>query len=240
MSGAVAAVVVAIRGGQSLRAAVEAVSWADQRVVFDPGRRVDCTAAGEPVVSTPTLDGAARLSWILLLAENERVPPGTVAAVRSAVGGPEAVWRIGREIRTLGVRFRPRSAAVRLAPAGSRVTLTPGLGLALEPPPASGLERPRRLRARLRVHGPASLAEAVDELTAEARMLAALLAQGGASPDVSRIAGTSVAASIGILTARADRPAGMGRWITGVLHGYRNVLAWTTLWEQRRGGVEVR
>lgn len=241
MSGGVAAVVVAIRGGQALRAALDAVSWADERVVLDPGGQVDAATAGATVVrTTPALPGSVRAPWVLLLAENERVSPATVTAVRAAVTGSRIAWRIGREIRTLGFRLRPRGAAIRLAPAGARVTLTRGLGLALAPPPESRLRRAPRLPDRLRVQGPASLAEAMEGLTAEARLLAALLGQRGARPAVPRIAEAAMAASIDILAARAKRPAGLGRWIAGVLHGYRTVLAWTMLWEQSRGRVEVR
>jgi len=235
----VAAIVVATHGGGALAEALRSVSWADQRLVLDPTGQLDGRRLGAGVVTGGRLELREDISRVLLLGERERLAEDAAATVRAAAAGPVEAWRMRRELCILGLRLVLPGAPVRLAPRGAELAITPGLDLAL----ASEALRARRLprlKTRLRIEAAGTLNEAMEMLTAEARAMAALLAATGARAGGARLAWTAAVAAATVLLARGERRCGIGRFVAAVLRGYRNVVAWTMLWEQSHGRVEVR
>ena len=138
--------------------------------------------------------------------------------------GPAAL-RPRLELDTLGVRFVLPAAPVRLAPRmGSRLSVDRSCVPALAAPHPT-----RSLDAAIRVHRGDTVADAFDLLQGEATLLSLLLAQ----PGRRGLPASPLAALSRVLRARADRRAGLARWVAAVFAGYRVVLAQARCWEWR-------
>jgi hypothetical protein len=234
----VAAIVLASRGGPRLEAALASVAWASERIVLDPAGRVEghplppgVRRGGEPV-------DAASAPWLLLLEEHELVPPALAATIVETVGapGPFAAYRIGQEVRAFGTVFHPHGAPVRLVRrAGARLRLCRGLALELRPPRGDA----GRLRGRLLVRGAESLAAAVDDIDADATVLAALLARRRVAPRLWHLVFPPLAAAARAFAARGSWRGVDRRWTLTVLGGYRTLVAYAKLWEMRRAEVSA-
>jgi hypothetical protein len=238
MTAPLCAVVLAARGGAALGAALDAVAWATQRAVLDPAGAVRPPELPAGVPLGRRLDELGRLGtapWLLLLAEGEAPAPSFAEAVAGAAAAGPAALRPRLELDALHVRFAVPAAPVRVAPRpGTRIILDRGgmPGLAA-PYPA------RRLDATIRLRGGDSVADAFEALQADGRVLSAMLAQLG---DGVRRGGRLAmpAAALGrVLRARADRPAGLARWVAAVFAGYRVVLAQAQWWEWRHAQPAV-
>jgi hypothetical protein len=227
----VAAVVLGSRGGARLARALESVAWARERVVLDPGRRLAAEPLPAGVVRVPGAELPATLAapWLLLVDEGERVPADLAREIASATtAGAPSAWRIPAELAALGVRVRPRGAAVRLARRpGVRLRFAPGLHAEVEGPAPSG-----RLPIALERAGPPTLAEAVAELDADAATLAALLHARAVRPRLHHLVLPPLAATLRHLRLRGDG-AWWARWAVAVLAGYRALVAYAKLWELR-------
>jgi hypothetical protein len=229
--GAVSALVLASRGGARLARALASVAWADERLVWDPARRLapgDVPAGARVEHGEPAPSG----DWVLLLVEDEVVPPALAAAVGAAVGPPDAgtAFGIRRELHALGATLHLRGAPVRLA---RRDAARPTLGPGLLPRLAGPAGARRTLAPALEVHAAASLAEIVQDLDADGAALAALLDRARRRPRLGHLVGPPLAAAVPVLTGRAAGRVGWVRWMLAVLVGYRTLLAWAKLWERR-------
>jgi hypothetical protein len=229
----VCAVVLGSRGGGRLARALASVAWAGERVVLDPANRLAAeeVPAGVRRERGPRPADVTRAPWLLLLDEDETVPPALAAAVAEAIRAEAScpAYRIAQEVHALGARLRPRRDSVRLARRdGARLALGRGLAPALS---ASGT--PGQLTGALEKEGAASLGEAVDDLDAYAGMLAALLDDAGARPGIRTSVMAFLAASGRVLWARGTAPRCWSRWSLALLAGYRAMVAYAKLWELR-------
>ena len=227
------AVVLGSRGGGRLARALASVAWAGERVVLDPANRlaVEELPAGVRRQRGRRPADVTRAPWLLLLDEDETVPPALAAAVAEAIraGASCAAYRVAQEVNALGARLRPRRDSVRLARRdGARLTLGRGLVPALS---ASGT--PGKLPGALEKAGAASLGEAVDDLDAHASMLAALLDDAGARPGICLSVMAFLLAGGRMLSARGPAPRRWSRWSLALLAGYRCIVAYAKLWELR-------
>ncbi|HEV7734427.1 MAG TPA: hypothetical protein VGR62_19800 [Candidatus Binatia bacterium] len=231
----VAVVVVASRGDAKLERTLAAVAWADERVVLDPLGRVEVgrlPAGVEHVLSVAALATVGRAPWVMLLREDEILPPEMRDAVAAAmaVGEPR---RVRRELHVLGITLLLRRAPLRLAPrAGSRVVVSRGLELSLRV--SRGVPNLEPLDPVVVVALASSLAAALDVLDADSSMAAALLEAAGSRPRFRELLLSPCVAMLRVLVAHARRPAGLARWVTAVLLGYRAVAAQAKLWERVR------
>jgi hypothetical protein len=226
----VCAAVVATRGGRHLRAALDAVGWAAERTVVDAlgvvrAGDLPASVALERDVAAVGVLGAA--PWLLLQSEHEVWTPGSADAVAMATAGPAAAYRPVVELVTLGTRLRLRTAGPRLAPrAGCGVAFDRALDLRLTGPHAV-----RSFEAMLEVRGGESVADAFAALEADGTLLPVLLAQLGGAP--GGVVGGPLAALGRVLGGRAERPAGLARWVAAVFAAYRVVLGQARWWEWR-------
>lgn len=236
----VAVVVLAARGGVRLARALEAVAWANERIVLDAAARLADASLPPGVRRVTTPDAALALAtapWLLLVSEDEVVSPALATAVAATVAAPaHGGYRIGREVSGFGAVLRAAGAPVRLARRGeSGIVLGAGLVPALRVPGA----RVGRLAPRLRAEVAAPLAIAVEDMEADAAALAGVLRAGERAP-FGRAAVVSVAAAgTRLLLGRVRRvgpdSARWARWFLAVLAGYRAMIAYAKLWEQVRG-----
>jgi len=233
---AVCVVVLAARGGAALATALDAVAWAGERAVLDPLGMVRALDLPPGVRLERRVDALALLGtmpWVLLLVEDEAASVSPAAVAQAIATGP-ATFRPRFELETLGVRFAMPAASVRLAPrSGCRMVLDRGdePGLAA-PYPARSLE------AVIRVPGGDTVAEAFDAVQARGRVVSGVLAQLAATePGIGVL--PPLAALARVLRARADRPAGLARWVAAVFAGYRVVLGRAQWWEWRHAQPAV-
>ena len=238
MNAPVAAAVLASRGGPRLAAALESVSWASERVVLDPARRLEGEPLPAGVRRADEPAWAASTPWLLLIEEHEVVPPPLAESILETVRGPErfAAYRIGREVRAFGAVFRPGGAPLRLVRRpGARLWLGGGLSVELRPP----WRHAGRLHERLVVRGPESLAAAVDDIDAEAAALAALLSWRQLEPRFWHLLVPPLVAGARAFAARGSRAGLWQRWTVTVLAGYRPLVAYAKLWEIRQAKVSA-
>jgi len=233
MSGSmtVAAVIVASRGGARLAQALASVEWAAERIVLDPAGRLGDEPL-PPGVRRARQASEAAAPWVLLLEEHEVVPAPLATTVRGVAEAsePPVAYRIPRDIDLFGTRFALRGAPVRLAPrAGARVRVGRGVAAELH---VDG--RANRLREPLLGRTPGSLAQAVDDLDADAAALAALLHADGGPPTLRRLAAAPALAGVRALFARGPARGVWVRWTLAVFAGYRAMVAYAKLWEMRR------
>jgi len=227
------AVVVATRGGRELARALEAVAWAAERAVLDPGGIV----APERVPSgvrhlarTLELEGAGSMPSVVLVGEDETLSDALVETLaRNLAGGAPATLAIAHQLRGFGAELALPGARVRVAPrAGSRIQLDRALMLGV-----TSTERAVRAPAPL-LHAVPPMDDVVQALDADSTLLGFILDASKARP---RIAAVMVAALMGsgrVLLARARGRVGLARWVLAVLAAYRALLAYAKLWERRR------
>ena len=234
----VAAVVVASRGGARLAQALASVEWAAERIVLDPAERLGDEPL-PPGVRRARDATDAIAPWLLLLEEHEVVPAPLATTVRGVAEAPEPplAYRIPRDVDLFGARFALRDAPVRLAPrAGARVRVGRGAALEFRVDGRAG-----RLRESLLGRNPDSLADAVEDLDADAAALAALLRADGVRPTLRRLAAAPALAGARALFARGPVRGFWVRWTLAVFAGYRAIVAYAKLWEMRRAeGSRVR
>lgn len=228
----VAAVVLASRGGARLERALDSVAWAAERIVLDPGGRVDLRRLPDDVRRGGDFSEVASAPWLLLLEEHETVSPPLAAAIAAALERPLAsAYRIPQVVTAFGVTLCPRRAPVRLASRSeARLALRSGLSLELA---LDGAAAPR-LSGRLLTDGAPTLAAAVEELDAEATTLAALLHARRVRPRFRHLVVPPLIAGARALLARGATGGFWGRWTLAVLGGYRVLVAYAKLWEMRR------
>jgi hypothetical protein len=233
MTAPVAALVLASRGGARLEEALASVAWASERLVLDPARRLAGSTSPALVVRGREPADAASAPWLLLLEEQERVPAALAATITQVACAPGALaaYRIGQEAHAFGAALALPGAPVRLVRrAGARLAVRAGLQAELRP--AHG--RAGRLRGRLVADGAPSLAQAVEELEADASALAALLHERGVRPGVRHLLLAPLGPSARVLLARGRGGGLGGRWALAVLAGYRALVGYAKLWEARR------
>ncbi len=227
----VAAIVVAARAGARLDHALDSVAWAAERLVLDPAASVGGALPADVrrIARADAVGEHARAPWLLLLREDEVVPPALAAEIAGAVAGPPRAYRIAEELVGPQGRLRPRGATVRLAPrAGARVVLGAGLALGLASDVPGG-----RLRAPIaRTLG--DLAAAVEQLDAASTALAHLLAAAEVPARGRRLLAAAARTGARVLGGRAGGRLGWGRWILAVLAAYELVAAYAKLWELER------
>jgi hypothetical protein len=236
----VTALVLGSRGGARLNRALASVAWTGDRIVLDPAGRLGeepLPPSVRRLVDAARACEVTRAPWLLLLQEDEVTPPALAAAVGAEVRGatPRMAYRIPRQLRALGATLRV-GAPVRLARGpGARLRLTAALTVELRA--ASG--RPGRLAAHLEAWGAPSLAEAVQDVEAEAAAYAELLRAQGVRPRLHRLMVAPIVAAGGLLSARAAARLPWARWSLAVLAGYRPAVAYAKLWELRRLGAST-
>lgn len=227
---AVAALVVAHRGGAALARTLASVAWTTRRWVVDPA---GVLAAADWPPDAERWSGEAGAEWILLLSEGETADEALRAAVLNAGESGAPAWRIALERQAFGGALRGRHR-VRLCRT-ERCRLRVSLGGEIE---FATAERPPALAGGAIVHRlPPLPAEAVDALNAEARTLAALAAADGRRPRFGRLLASATAAAGTTLVASGSGRLGWGRWILAVLAGYRALLAEAKLWERAQLGT---
>jgi hypothetical protein len=225
--------VLASRGGERLEDALASVAWASERLVLDPARCLGGSRAPHTVVRGREPAEAASAPWLLLLEEQERVPPALAAAIAEVTCAPDALpaYRIGQETHAFGAALALPGAPVRLVRrAGARLGVRAGLQAELRSPHG----RPGRLPGRLVAHGASSLAEAVDDLDADASALAALLHERGVRPGLRHLLLAPLGPTARVLLARGRGSGFAGLWALAVLAGYRTLVGYAKLWEVRR------
>lgn len=218
------AVIVPARGGEDLEAALAAAGWADVRAPLGPEGLADRREAG--------LDS----DWIVILGEAERLTAADAQALRAAIAAapPDVVFALPLVTTFLDMEVVLRRSTVRMGPRHAAIATGPGATFELE---AAG-RRVRALDVPIRRSWGATLTDAVELAGAEATTFAALI-------DPSAAPGRGVLwqpllAGLRALTARAGgRRLGLGRWILAVFEGYRVVVAYAKLWEQRRDRMTV-
>lgn len=229
----VCAVVLGSRGGHRLARTLASVVWAGDRVVLDPTSRL----AGESLPAGVRRAGRTRPAevtdapWLLLLDEDEIVSPALAVAIADTIraGAPCSGYRVAQEVRELGARLRPRRDLLRLARReGVRLVLERGLLPALSVSGSVG-----RLEGTLEKEGAESLGEAVDDLSAHADTVAALLNDAGARPAIRTSLVAFAVAGGRVLSARGTVPGRWSRWSLAVLAGFRAMVAYAKLWEFR-------
>ena len=232
----VAAVVLAGGGGPRLARALASVGWARERIVFDPAGHLAGTVFPGGVRRSTRFSDATDVTdqpWVLLLAEEEIVPPPLADAIAAAVMGPgdASAFRIGREVRGFGAILNLAGAPVRLARRGvARLSLSRDLTPTFV---ASG-GRLGALRPRLIVEPAAHLTAAVEHLDADTTALAALLHARRVRSRLRLLWMPALAAGAQMLAGRARGKAGWGRWCLAVFAGYRALVAYAKLWELER------
>src|SRR5579883_283004 len=221
----------AARAGARLDHALDSVAWAAERLVLDPAASVGGALPADVrrIARADAVGEHARAPWLLLLREDEVVPPALAAEIAGAVAGPPRAYRIAEELVGPQGRLRPRGATVRLAPrAGARVVLGAGLALGLASDVPGG-----RLRAPIaRTLG--DLAAAVEQLDAASTALAHLLAAAEVPARGRRLLAAAARTGARVLGGRAGGRLGWGRWILAVLAAYELVAAYAKLWELER------
>jgi hypothetical protein len=229
----IVAVVMPARGGEHLARALDALDWADERVVL----AVDGAALELPPGATCLAD-PARLEglsarWVLVLAETERLEPAGGAALRAAVAtaAGDEVFVLDCIATALDLRVRLGRAVARLAPRGTPLVVRPGLDVEF----ARGAHAIRRLDVAIVRSRGATLTEAVELIGAEATTLASLV--DGRIGQGRGVLWQPLVAASRALTARGPGRLGLGRWILAVLEGYRVVVTYAKLWERRRERV---
>ncbi len=236
----IAAVVVAAGGGERLARALASVSWATQRLVFDPAGRLRTEALPPDVLyaaAESELGSQVSAPWLLVLAEAETVtaelPP--VLAPLVVTGAQRSRFAFGRALHSFGSELRLPGATFRLAPsAGTRVII----GRALWPEvDAPGL-RGTRLRVRGLTLHLASLARAVDELEADGSAAAAMLATAGQRPHLWRLLAVPPAAGLACLCAVGRTQRRFTRWVSASVLAYRAVVVYAKLWERLHAAGE--
>jgi hypothetical protein len=234
VSTAVAAVVLASRGGLRLERTLASVAWAAERVVLTTPRAAALDTLGEDVrraVATTDLRTMTQQRWLLFLVEGEVVEPALAAAVAAAASGDDGAYRVPLEVRALGVTLQPPAAPIRLVPAAAaRLVLRPRPALAL----AATRHPTRRLDARLALVGAAALADAIADLDADAAVLGALLHASGRRAGVGRAAVAACGALAPLLRARSVRRTAWGRWRIGVTAAYGLIVSYAKAWELAR------
>jgi hypothetical protein len=232
MTPAVAAIVLASRGGARLARALDAVAWAGERLVLDPAGRLATATLPDGVAVASDPIASAKAPWVLVLEERETVPVGLAAEIADAIAAPDVVaYRVAQETRGFDLALRLRHASVRLARrAGARIEVLDALGLEIRP--AAG--RIGHLSAALVADSADSIAGVVDDLDADAAAYAALLRAGDVRPRLRHLACTPLGPAGRTLVARGGwrRPA--ARWMLAVFDGYRVATAYAKLWELRR------
>jgi hypothetical protein len=78
---------------------------------------------------------------------------------------------------------------------------------------------------------------AVDALNADATALAALAAAAGFRPRLARLVVAAIVGGTRVLFGATHGRLGWGRWIAGVVAGYRGLLVEAKLWERYHGGT---
>jgi predicted nucleic acid-binding protein len=226
------AVVLAGRGGVPLARALDSVAWAGERIVLDPTARLSnerLPADVRRLGPEASVTRAATAPWLLLLHEDEVVSPELAAAIAGAVDAPVAdAYRLPLEVRGFGARLELRRAPIRLAKrAGARLSLSACVHAELE----VGAARAGRLGPRLLLGDPVSIADAVEQIDADAAVHAALLYARAAVPRFLRLLLAPLTAAGRVLTAHATARAPWARWSLAVLAGYRALVAHAKLWE---------
>ena len=155
-------------------------------------------------------------AWTLLLLEDE------VASAEVANGGrssgrrrrPARLARAARR-RGFGASLRSAGTGVRLVRGPARIGLGRGLTPQLDAPGPSGT-----LTAHLEASAADTWSEAVDELEADAAVLAALLYAGHGRPLARAAVGAAMVAAARVLAAPRDRRRPpWSRWSLAVLAG---------------------
>src|SRR5262245_41623081 len=114
MTAAVAAMVIASRGGSRLARALVSVAWASEGLGVDPARRL-AEEAFPPGVTRGGVS-SARAPWLLLLGEEESVSPELASEIVETLNGssPAAAYRIGQDTEAFGATLRLPGAPIRL------------------------------------------------------------------------------------------------------------------------------
>lgn len=230
---AVAALVVAHRGGAPLEATLAGLDWVAQKYVLDPGGALD--GASWPA-GAAAWTGDAQGRWLVLVAEGERVDAALEGRLAARDAEAADAHRIAVECHAFGAVLRLRRAPVRLVRGGAA-------------PVVARLDGEIAFRATTRATTLAGTAivrtlpplprEAVDALNAEAAALAALAVAAGCRPRFVCLLASGLAGSGRALFGRARGRLGWGRWIAAVFGGYLALLAQAKLWERVQLGRTV-
>ena len=207
------------------------VAWAGERAILDPAgvvRAADVPVGVHLERRADDLSTLGTLPWLLLLAEHEEATPELPAAADAAMAAGPAALRPRLELDTLGVRFVLPAAPVRLAPrVECRLSVDRSCVPELAAPHPS-----RSLDAAIRVHRRRHGRRRVRPAS-RARELSFPCSWPSSAARPRGLPASPLAALSRVLRARADRRAGLARWVAAVFAGYRVVLAQARCWEWR-------
>lgn len=225
------ALIVASRGGPALQQTLDSVAFADRRCLIDPAGVLGAPAARTGIEAWTD---ATSSGWVLLLLEGEFLAEGSAAVLGAAVRGPAAAFRLPVVCEAFGRRLRLMGSGLRLAHGargGVQARLGGDVALAAvsDARPLAGASIIRRLAPLPR--------EAVDELNADATVLATLAAARGVRARAVRLPLGGLIGGGRVLLGRGSAPLGWGRWVAAGLAGYRALLAEAKLWEREQLGM---
>ena len=233
-----AAVILTTGDAARLALTLGSLSGAEDVVLLDvaecAGRALPASA--RRLADPRAIESATDAPWLLLLKEGEVVSKTLGREIAAVVAAPCSydVFAVPVVVRALDARLRLRRPAARLARRGARVRLDPGLAPCLQVDRGPvGL-----LTGAIVVRPPATLAEAVVHLSAEATMLSALLEASGAQPSGRMLVRDALLETARVALARGEPVLGWVRWILAVLCGYRAVATHAKLWELRHARAE--
>jgi hypothetical protein len=236
MTGAAAlgALVIGARGGARLARTLASVGWAAERVVLDPAARLAAEPLPAGVVRREgvAFEAAATAApWLLLLEEGEVVSPALAEAIGAALAEPAALaYAVPLEVRGFGATLAPWRAPIRLARRpGARLVLRAGVAPELGTRRAAGA-----LGVPLVAERAATLTEAVLDVEADGAAIAGVLRARGVRARSAGLVLAFLVAAGRLVAARGAGGVRWGRWILGVLAGYRALLAHAKLWELER------
>jgi len=227
-------VAVVVTGGDAaaLARSLASVSWARERVVWDPGDRVGAgtlPAGVRHVRRRADVEASSAATWILLVAEEEVASDALAAAVADATRStPSRAYRVPLRIRVGDHALEVLAPPVRLAPRGARPSVRSDGTLTLVGAMAAG----GRVAAHLLVAQP----EAPESLTmwieSRSRVRAELLATDRVRPRLLRLVRSGLLSAARVLFGRATAAMGWERWLCAVVAGYAALVAEARLWER--------
>jgi (heptosyl)LPS beta-1,4-glucosyltransferase len=243
------AIIVTANDEARVGAALESLSWTDERIAIDLGSS-DTTVQVCDAHGVPSFEPAAlatevvrrRPDWILLMEGHEQVPPALVAEMRDATSdhgatpGRADAYRVDRRVRFMGRDLRSRVWDLR-----GRVTLArrecvhwPTIGIPVESLPVEG--EIARMQTPMLAEPYRSLQHYVTRMDLLTNHSAEALGPSTGAPRWGELAVRPLAAGLRRLPT-VFRGAGMPGLIFACLEAYRLAVATAKRWERANARV---